>query len=115
MHAAVYVDVHMQVLIDRLAGRWLCRVCQASYHELFKPPLVAGVCDEDGGELYQRQDDRRDVVSNRVAVYLRDTLPVVEHYERRGLLRRIDGDQPIETVREALAAALGLSGVAVPA
>ena len=115
VHAAVYIDVHMQVLVDRLAGRWLCRVCQASYHELFKPPVVRGVCDEDGGELYQRPDDRREVVSNRVAVYLRDTLPVVEHYERRGLLRRIDGDQPIETVREALAAALGLSGVAVPA
>jgi adenylate kinase len=111
VRAAIYVDVPMDVLVDRLAGRWLCRVCQASYHEVFKPSRVVGRCDLDRGELYQRSDDRRDVVSKRVAVYLRDTLPVVEHYERLGVLRRIDGDQPIEAVRAALAAAVEPSPV----
>jgi adenylate kinase len=104
--AAVYVDVPMDVLVDRLAGRWLCRVCQASYHEIFNPPTAPGKCDLDGGELYQRSDDRREVVSRRVEVYLRDTLPVVEHYDKLGLLRRIDGNQPIEAVRAELAAAV---------
>jgi len=108
VRAAVYVDVPTGVLIDRLSRRWLCRVCQASYHETFKAPEVAGVCDLDDGELYQRPDDRREVVSNRVAVYLRDTLPLVERYRARNLLRRIDGNQSIERVRASLAQALAV-------
>jgi adenylate kinase len=114
VRAAIYIDVPVDVLVDRLAGRWLCRVCQASYHDVFRPPAVAGRCDADHGELYQRPDDKREVVSKRVEVYLRDTLPVIEHYARLGLLRRIDGNQPIEAVRAALAAALDTIA-AVPA
>jgi adenylate kinase len=106
VRAAIYVDVPMDVLIDRLAGRWLCRACQASYHEIFNPPAVAGRCDLDYGQLYQRSDDKREVVSKRVEVYLRDTLPVVQHYEELGILHRVDGNQPIEAVRAALAAAV---------
>jgi adenylate kinase len=115
VRAAIYVDVPTDVLVDRLAGRWLCRACQASYHEMFNPPSVIGRCDLDAGELYQRSDDKREVVSKRVEVYLRDTLPVVEHYEELGLLRRVDGNQPIEAVRAALAAAVEVSAPAVPA
>jgi adenylate kinase len=114
VRAAIYVEVPTDVLVDRLAGRWLCRVCQASYHEVFNAPTVAGACDIEGGELYQRPDDRREVVSNRVAVYLRDTLPLVDRYAARGLLRRVDGDQPIEAVRASLAQAMHLKS-AVPA
>jgi adenylate kinase len=90
------------VLVDRLAGRWLCRACQASYHELFNPSKLAGVCDTCEGELYQRTDDQREVVANRIAVYLRDTLPVVERYAATGALRRVDGNQAIDAVRSAL-------------
>ena len=113
--AAIYVDVPMDVLVDRLAGRWLCRACQASYHEIFNPPAVAGRCDLDRGELYQRSDDKREVVSKRVEVYLRDTLPVVEHYEDLGLLRRVDGNQPIAAVRATLTAAIEATAAPVPA
>jgi adenylate kinase len=113
--AAIYVDVPMDVLIDRLAGRWLCRACQASYHEIFNPPARGGRCDLDQGELYQRPDDRREVVSKRVEVYLRDTLPVIEHYQELGLLRRVDGNQPIGAVRAALAAAIETTAAPVPA
>ena len=113
--AAIYIDVPMDVLVDRLAGRWLCRACQASYHEIFNPPAAVGRCDLDGRELYQRSDDKREVVSKRVEVYLRDTLPVVEHYEQLGLLRRVDGNQPIETVRAALRAAVEATRAPVPA
>src|ERR671928_131258 len=111
---AVYVDVPTEVLVDRLSGRWICRGCQSSFHELFNPPRAASVCDGCGGELYQRPDDKREVVANRVAVYLRDTLPVVERYADQGLLRRIDGNQPIETVKLALRQAIGLDE-AIPA
>lgn len=107
VRAAVYVEVPTEVLVERLAGRWLCRACQASYHEVFNRPRQAGACDMCGGELYQRTDDHRDVVANRVAVYLRDTLPVVERYAAQGILQRVDGNQPIDAVKEALGQAIG--------
>jgi adenylate kinase len=103
VRVAIYVDVPLEVLIERLSGRWLCRDCQTSFHELFNAPQQATTCDNCGGELYQRPDDRRDVVANRVTVYLRDTLPVVEWYERQHILQRIDGNQKIDVVRAALA------------
>jgi adenylate kinase len=114
IRVAVYVDVPKDVLVERLAGRWMCRGCQASFHELFNPPKVASECDTCRAELYQRADDKREVVANRVAVYLRDTLPVVERYESKGILRRIDGNQPIKVVKLALRQALGV-GEFIPA
>jgi adenylate kinase len=111
---AIYVDVPTDVLIDRLAGRWLCRTCQASYHEMYNPARVAGTCDACGGELLQRIDDRRDVVANRVEVYLRQTLPVVDRYARKRILQRIDGNQSITAVRSALVQAIG-ENEAIPA
>jgi adenylate kinase len=102
IRVAVYVDVPTDVLVERLAGRWMCRGCQASFHEIFFPPTIPTACNTCGGELYQRADDKREVVTNRVAVYLRDTLPVVERYERKGILRRIDGNQSINTVKQSL-------------
>ena len=114
IRVAVYVDVPTDVLVERLAGRWMCRGCQASFHELFNPPKVATECDTCGSELYQRPDDKREVVANRVAVYLRDTLPVVARYERKGILRRIDGNQTINAVKLALRQAVGVDE-AIPA
>jgi adenylate kinase len=114
VRVAVYVDVPTDILVDRLAGRWLCRTCQASYHEVFNPPKTVGVCDNCDGELYQRTDDKREVVANRVNVYLRDTLPVVERYQQRRLLRRVDGNQAIDIVKAALRQAVS-TDEAVPA
>jgi len=99
---AVYVDVPTEILVERLAGRWMCRVCQTAYHQIFNPPTVAGVCSACGGELYHRADDKREVVAHRVNVYLRDTLPVIERYERAGVLWRVDGDQSIDEVKSDL-------------
>jgi adenylate kinase len=105
---AIYVDVPEDVLVERLAGRWMCRGCQASFHELFNPPAIKEVCDSCGGELYERADDKREVIAKRVGVYLRDTLPVVKRYEARGILRRVDGNRSIGRVRVALRQALGI-------
>lgn len=105
--AALYLEVPRATLIERLAGRWVCRACQASYHERFSPPVQPGVCSRCGGELYQRPDDQRAVVQNRVEVYLRETLPVIEYYAERGVLQRIDGDRPIAEVRAGICLALG--------
>jgi adenylate kinase len=103
---AIYVEVPTDVLIERLAGRWMCRVCQTAYHQVFNPPTVKGVCSACGGELYQRPDDKREVVSNRVAVYLRDTHPVIERFATAGVLRVVDGNQSIGEVKAALLEAL---------
>lgn len=107
IRAALYLEVPKDTLIARLAGRWICGTCQNTYHERFSPPLVDGVCDECGGTLSQRPDDRVEVVERRVEVYLRETVPVIEHYTARGGLHRVNGDRAIEQVRAGLCAALG--------
>jgi adenylate kinase len=115
VRAAVYIEVPTDVLVERLAGRWLCRSCQMSFHTQFNPPLTAGQCDDCGGDLYQRDDDKREVVANRVNVYLRDTLPVIDHFANLGVLWHINGDKQIEVVRAALRRALATLVATVPA
>src|SRR5260221_655400 len=80
VRAALYLDVPQPILIERLAGRWMWSVCQATYHERFAQPHIEGICNACGEPLHQRPDDRREVVQNRVEVYLRNTLPLVNHY-----------------------------------
>ena len=98
MTMALYLEVPLEVLVDRAAGRWTCRTCQATYNYRVKPPTQEGICDVDGGELYQREDDRLDVVSERIKVYIQDTVPVVEYYRERGILREVDGTRDINSV-----------------
>jgi adenylate kinase len=95
---ALYLQVPFDVLVERAAGRWTCRTCQTTYNYRVKPPRRPGICDIDGGELYQREDDRLEVVSERIKVYLADTVPVVEYYRERGILHQIDGTRDIESV-----------------
>jgi adenylate kinase len=97
---ALYLEVPFETLVERAAGRWTCRTCQATYNYRVNPPRRHGICDLDGGELYQREDDRTDVVSERIKVYLRDTVPVLDYYRDRGILRQVDGTRDIETVAD---------------
>jgi adenylate kinase len=98
MTMALYLEVPLEVLVDRAAGRWTCRTCQATYNYRVKPPRQEGICDVDDGQLYQREDDRLDVVSERIKVYIQDTVPVVEYYRERGILREVDGTRDISSV-----------------
>ncbi|ACB83814.1 adenylate kinase [Natranaerobius thermophilus] len=103
--AAVYIDVSKDELIDRLSGRRICRKCGKSYHIKFNPPQVRGVCDEDEGELYQRDDDNEETAKERLEVYLENTQPLVEYYQDRGILKKIDGTKsPEEVFRDILKA-----------
>jgi adenylate kinase len=95
---ALYLEVPVDILVDRAAGRWTCRSCQATYNYRVNPPRREGFCDLDGGELYQRADDRLEVVSERIKVYIQDTVPVVDYYRERGILREIDGTRDIGSV-----------------
>lgn len=101
-----YVHVDRDVLLARLAGRWTCPVCGRVYHVLFNPPKVAGVCDVDGGVLYQRDDDTEETQKRRIAVYFEQTAPLLDYYRQRGLLVEINGEQSVEQVEEDLKQAI---------
>lgn len=100
---AVELVVPDDEVVRRLSGRRICRVCQAAYHVEFNPPSCPGRCDKCGGELYQREDDRPEVLRRRLEVYHRQTTPVIEYYRQAGVLRRVDGTGPIEEVGKRLA------------
>ena len=88
--------------VARLSGRRVCRSCGRNYHLTLSPPRTPGVCDHCGGELYQRTDDEEATVRRRLAVYARDTRPLVEYYRRRGLLATISGVGSVDAVQADL-------------
>ncbi len=102
----LYINVRRDVLLQRLAGRWTCPNCGRVYHVLFNPPKEAGVCDVDGGQLFQRADDTEETQRRRIEVYFEQTAPVLDYYREKGLLVEIDGEQSIEEVTASAAAAI---------
>jgi adenylate kinase len=98
------LDVVLELVVDddevirRLSGRRTCRTCNHIWHVDFDPPATAGVCDIDGGELYQRDDDRAETIANRLAVYAEATRPLVNYYAGRGLLVGVDATGPVDDV-----------------
>lgn len=103
----LYIDVPFEELVRRVAGRWICPLCGTPYHVDSDPPRVAGECDRDGTPLRQRDDDRPEVVRARLAKQVPPMLQVVDHYERSGIVDRVDGTRPIETVSEDILARIG--------
>jgi adenylate kinase len=102
-----YIEVPTDVLIRRVAGRWICPQCSTPYHEDTDPPRVAGLCDRDGTPLRQRDDDRPEVVRARLDKQVPPMLDVIEHYERAGIVDRLDGTKPIEAVTDEILAHIG--------
>jgi adenylate kinase len=114
VNVAPYIEVPEADLVTRLGGRWICRANGHPYHEQTKPPAVAGICDIDGSELYQRDDDKPATVEARLRQQLGALDQVVAHYRKAGSLAVVDGSQPIDTVTDglltAIAAATGRQG-----
>nr|WP_198662119.1 adenylate kinase [Halorussus litoreus] len=106
LDVVLYLDVDEDVLVARLTGRRVCEECGATYHVEFSPPEEEGVCDECGGDLYQREDDSEETARERIRVYEENTAPVVEFYDDEGDLARVDGegtpDEVWADVREAI-------------
>jgi adenylate kinase len=102
----INVDVAASALVRRLSGRWSCKSCGAPYNMKSKPPKVDGVCDICGGELYQRDDDKEAAINNRIAVYKKQTEPVLDYYKKKGLLADIDGEREIDEVTSDIRKAL---------
>jgi len=101
VNLAFLLEAPHELLVQRLTGRRTCRRCGAIYHVTNIPPKQAGICDLCGGELYQRPDDLEETIRKRLEVYRRETEPLLRHYERQGVLVRIDSSRPLEdTVAE---------------
>ncbi|MFC1998106.1 adenylate kinase [Chloroflexota bacterium] len=101
---SLYINVSAEEVVRRLGGRWICRGCQAPYHEINMPPKVKGVCDTCGGELYQRDDDTEATVRSRLDVYNKQTKPLIDYYDKIGKLDEIKGEGQAEKVAERLLA-----------
>jgi len=108
--AAIYLDVPEEEVVRRLSGRLSCKRCGAVYHVQFNPPREDLKCDACGGELYQREDDREEVVRQRFRVYVESTRPVLDYYESTGKLLVVNGLGTIEEVSKRIAD--GLRGMA---
>jgi adenylate kinase len=100
------IAVAPEVLIERLSGRWSCRAQGHVYHVKYNAPKQAGICDVDGSELYQREDDQPATVERRIKVYVEQTAPLIEYYKKNNLLVEVDGTQAIEVVTEKMMAAI---------
>jgi adenylate kinase len=100
----IALEVPVQTIVGRLSGRRTCRNCGKLYHVAFNPPKAEGRCDACGGELFVREDDRESTVRERLEVYHRQTEPLMGYYDRRGLLRRINGEAGTKQVTERILA-----------
>jgi adenylate kinase len=105
-----YICVPEDVLIERLADRWTCRKAGHIFHEKYNPPRQPGICDFDGSELYQREDDKTETVKRRIRVYIEQTQPLIEYYSQYGVLTEVDGKKPIEQVTNDLLLAIQGNG-----
>lgn len=105
LDAVLSYDLSEAKILDRLSGRRVCSKCKITYHVKDHPPKVDGVCDRCGGSLYQREDDRPETVRVRMETYRHSTEPLIDHYQKKGLLLRIECcDTPQETFACSLAA-----------
>jgi len=96
----IYAD--KEILIERATGRRICKKCGATYHIKFNPPKVENICDIDGGELFQRDDDNEKTVATRIEVYQKQTEPLIEYYTKKGIILNVDGTKPIDEVFETI-------------
>jgi len=99
---AIYLQVPREELLKRLSGRYICRANQHVYNVNSNPPKVAGVCDIDGSELYQRSDDTGEAVQKRLDIFFSETIRLLDYYGRQNKLIEVDGNQDIERVQQTL-------------
>jgi adenylate kinase len=102
LDGVVKIDVPDHLLVERAEGRRVCRSCGATYHVKFNPPQKQGVCGKCGGELYQRSDDTAEKVTVRLQEYHGKTAPVLGYYQSKGLVKTVNGDQPVDAVTTAI-------------
>lgn len=107
LDAVLDVNVPAEILVRRMVGRRVCKNCGATYHVEFNAPKVEGICDTCGTPLIQRADDTEATAVNRLQVYDNQTAPLLAFYEKKNLLKTVNGDQPLSKVFEDIKAVLG--------
>ncbi len=103
---SIKLDVPDDAIIDRLTARYFCVNCKADYNLKTKPPKKEGICDICGGKLIRRDDDKREVIENRLSVYHKQTEPIESYYRERGLLKEIPADKGFDEVTEEIVKAI---------
>jgi adenylate kinase len=106
--SVIEIDVPRDVLIERLSGRRVCVDCGAVYHVEATPSKIDGVCDKCGGKLIQRDDDKPEAITRRLALYDQQTAPLLDYYDAQGKLSRVDGNRSIDEVQESMLAVIHL-------
>ncbi|MEF8797804.1 MAG: adenylate kinase [Candidatus Bipolaricaulota bacterium] len=98
----LYIKIDQEEAVRRLSSRRVCSDCGKIYNTIFKKPNREGICDECGGELYQRSDDKSRVIRDRFDTFLEETAPLIEYYREKGLLEEVDGKQEPETINSEI-------------
>ena len=101
---AIFLEVPYEILLKRLTGRRVCKSCNTVYHIESKPNKKAGICDSCGGEVVQRNDDKEDVIANRLKAYEEFTMPLKNYYKKTGLYVEVDGNRDTENVYKSIRA-----------
>ncbi|EFH90865.1 adenylate kinase [Ktedonobacter racemifer] len=99
---ALYLEVPRAELLKRLSGRYICKAHQHVYNIETNPPQIAGICDIDGSELYQRSDDRGEAIQKRLDIFFNDTIHLIDYYDGQQKLIRVNGNQSIDRVQQEL-------------
>ncbi len=107
MDYAIDVDVPDENIVNRMGGRRACLSCGATYHVEFNPTKAEGVCDACGAQTVLRDDDKPETVQKRLMVYHDQTQPLIDYYKKQGILKSVDGTQPMEAVFDAIIGILG--------
>jgi adenylate kinase len=96
------IEVSEELLLKRLTGRRTCPICGEIYNIYFNPPKVEGICDKDGGKLFQRADDNETTIRQRLEGYHKETSPLIEYYREQGVLLALDGNREPEAIASGL-------------
>ncbi|MBQ5961213.1 MAG: adenylate kinase [Firmicutes bacterium] len=106
LDCAINLDVKDEDIMNRMSGRRVCPKCGASYHIVSNPPRKEGICDVCGDQLIIREDDKAETVKNRLNVYHEQTAPLIDYYEKQGILKQVDGAKPMDEVTESVLRAI---------
>lgn len=107
LNKVINIAVDKEILVDRAVGRRICKDCGATFHVKYNPSTKGDICDKCGGNLYQRDDDNEETVTKRIEVYLKETTPLTEYYNKQDKLVTIDGDRKIDEVFKDIVTSLG--------
>ncbi len=94
LRAVIYIDSDEEKIVERLSSRWICPHCKRVFNSITMPPVEEGKCDFDGSLLIQRDDDKPETIRKRFKSFLEETTPLIDYYEKKGLLKKYDGNVP---------------------